>query len=353
MIKKTKQIKVGQLLLGGGAPVLVQSMCNTDTRDVESTVRQIEELTEAGCEIIRVAVPDREAASALSEIKKRITLPLVADIHFSYQLALEAIKNGVDALRINPGNIGGQERVRLVVKAAKERSIPIRIGVNAGSLEKDILARYQGLSPEALVESALNHVRILEDEDFTDIVISVKASDIQLMQQSYRLLSAKVSYPLHLGVTEAGTVFSGTIKSAIGIGSLLAEGIGDTIRVSLTGSPAEEVRVAYQILKSLHLRKRGPEIISCPTCGRTQVNLIPLAEEIERRAQRLTADLKIAVMGCAVNGPGEAKEADIGIAGGKGEYLLFKKGQVMKKLSEENIADSFWHEIKQMAEEEK
>lgn len=352
-MKKTKQIKVGQLLLGGGAPVLVQSMCNTDTRDVESTVRQIEELTEAGCEIIRVAVPDREAASALSEIKKRITLPLVADIHFSYQLALEAIKNGVDALRINPGNIGGQERVRLVVKAAKERSIPIRIGVNAGSLEKDILARYQGLSPEALVESALNHVRILEDEDFTDIVISVKASDIQLMQQSYRLLSEKVSYPLHLGVTEAGTVFSGTIKSAIGIGSLLADGIGDTIRVSLTGSPAEEVRVAYQILKSLHLRKRGPEIISCPTCGRTQVNLIPLAEEIERRAQRLTADLKIAVMGCAVNGPGEAKEADIGIAGGKGEYLLFKKGQVMKKLSEENIADSFWHEIKQMAEEEK
>lgn len=352
-MKKTKQIKVGQLLLGGGAPVLVQSMCNTDTRDVESTVRQIEELTEAGCEIIRVAVPDREAASALSEIKKRITLPLVADIHFSYQLALEAIKNGVDALRINPGNIGGQERVRLVVKAAKERSIPIRIGVNAGSLEKDILARYQGLSPEALVESALKHVRILEDEDFTDIVISVKASDIQLMQQSYRLLSEKVSYPLHLGVTEAGTVFSGTIKSAIGIGSLLADGIGDTIRVSLTGSPAEEVRVAYQILKSLHLRKRGPEIISCPTCGRTQVNLIPLAEEIEKRAQSLTADLKIAVMGCAVNGPGEAKEADIGIAGGKGEYLLFKKGQVMKKLSEENIADSFWHEIKQMAEEEK
>lgn len=352
-MKKTKQIKVGQLLLGGGAPVSVQSMCNTDTRDVESTVRQIEELTEAGCEIIRVAVPDREAASALSEIKKRITLPLVADIHFSYQLALEAIKNGVDALRINPGNIGGQERVRLVVKAAKERSIPIRIGVNAGSLEKDILARYQGLSPEALVESALKHVRILEDEDFTDIVISVKASDIQLMQQSYRLLSEKVSYPLHLGVTEAGTVFSGTIKSAIGIGSLLADGIGDTIRVSLTGSPAEEVRVAYQILKSLHLRKRGPEIISCPTCGRTQVNLIPLAEEIEKRAQSLTADLKIAVMGCAVNGPGEAKEADIGIAGGKGEYLLFKKGQVMKKLSEENIADSFWHEIKQMAEEEK
>lgn len=352
-MKKTKQIKVGQLLLGGGAPVSVQSMCNTDTRDVESTVRQIEELTEAGCEIIRVAVPDREAASALSEIKKRISLPLVADIHFSYQLALEAIKNGVDALRINPGNIGGQERVRLVVKAAKERSIPIRIGVNAGSLEKDILASYQGLSPEALVESALKHVRILEDEDFTDIVISVKASDIQLMQQSYRLLSEKVSYPLHLGVTEAGTVFSGTIKSAIGIGSLLADGIGDTIRVSLTGSPAEEVRVAYQILKSLHLRKRGPEIISCPTCGRTQVNLIPLAEEIERRAQRLTADLKIAVMGCAVNGPGEAKEADIGIAGGKGEYLLFKKGQVMKKLSEENIADSFWHEIKQMAEEEK
>lgn len=352
-MKKTKQIKVGQLLLGGGAPVLVQSMCNTDTRDVKSTVRQIEELTEAGCEIIRVAVPDREAASALSEIKKRITLPLVADIHFSYQLALEAIKNGVDALRINPGNIGGQERVRLVVKSAKERSIPIRIGVNAGSLEKDILARYQGLSPEALVESALNHVRILEDEDFTDIVISVKASDIQLMQQSYRLLSEKVSYPLHLGVTEAGTVFSGTIKSAIGIGSLLADGIGDTIRVSLTGSPVEEVRVAYQILKSLHLRKRGPEIISCPTCGRTQVNLIPLAEEIERRAQRLTAGLKIAVMGCAVNGPGEAKEADIGIAGGKGEYLLFKKGQVMKKLSEENIADSFWHEIKQMAEEEK
>lgn len=352
-MKKTKQIKVGQLLLGGGAPVSVQSMCNTDTRDVESTVRQIEELTEAGCEIIRVAVPDREAASALSEIKKRITLPLVADIHFSYQLALEAIKNGVDALRINPGNIGGQERVRLVVKAAKEHSIPIRIGVNAGSLEKDILARYQGLSPEALVESALNHVRILEDEDFTNIVISVKASDIQLMQQSYRLLSEKVSYPLHLGVTEAGTVFSGTIKSAIGIGSLLADGIGDTIRVSLTGSPAEEVRVAYQILKSLHLRKRGPEIISCPTCGRTQVNLIPLAEEIEKRAQSLTADLKIAVMGCAVNGPGEAKEADIGIAGGKGEYLLFKKGQVMKKLSEENIADSFWHEIKQMAEEEK
>lgn len=352
-MKKTKQVKVGQLSLGAGAPILLQSMCNTDTRDVVSTVRQIEELTEAGCEIIRVAVPDREAASALSEIKQRIRLPLVADIHFNYQLALEAIKNGVDALRINPGNIGGQERVRLVVKAAKERCLPIRIGVNAGSLEKDILSRYQGPVPEALVESALNHVRILEDEDFTDIVISVKASDIHLMQQSYRLLSQKVNYPLHLGVTEAGTVFSGTIKSAIGIGSLLADGIGDTIRVSLTGSPVEEIRVAYQILKSLHLRKRGPEIISCPTCGRTQVNLIPLAEEIEKRAQQLTADLKIAVMGCAVNGPGEAREADIGIAGGKGEYLLFKKGQVIKKLSEENIADSFWHEIKQMAEEEK
>jgi len=352
MRRKTRQVRVGPVLVGGDASVSVQSMTNTDTRDVKKTVEQIEMLQESGCEIIRVAVLDMQAAEALREIKQRIKIPLVADIHFNHQLALQALKSGVDALRINPGNIGEKSKVQAVVQAAKERKIPLRIGVNAGSLEKPLLAKYGGANAQALVESALGHVALLEIEDFTDIVISVKASNVLTTIQAYHLLAEKTDYPLHLGVTEAGTVFSGSIKSAIGIGALLAEGIGDTIRVSLTGSPAEEIKVAYQILKALDLRKRGPEIISCPTCGRCQVELIPLAEEIEKRCQKITLPLKIAIMGCVVNGPGEAREADIGIAGGKGEGLLFKKGEIIKKIPQEQLLDVLWKEIEKMSKEE-
>jgi len=352
MRKNTRQIWVGSVPVGGGTPISVQSMTNTDTRNIESTIGQIQALEEIGCEIVRAAVPDMEAAVALKEIKKKIKIPLVADIHFNYQLALEAIKSGVDALRINPGNIGERARVKAVVKAAKERKIPIRIGVNAGSLEKNLLAKYQGTVPEALVESALDHVDILEEEDFTDIVISVKASDVTTAIDAYKLLSQRTDYPLHLGITEAGTLWSGSIKSAVGIGSLLAQGIGDTIRVSLTGSPLEEIKVGYQILKALGLRQKGPEIISCPTCGRCQVDLIPIAEEIEERCQKIKQPFKIAIMGCIVNGPGEAKEADIGIAGGKGQGLLFKKGEVVKKVPENQLVEVLWGEIERMSKEE-
>jgi len=320
-------------------------MTNTDTRDAAATIKQINELAAEGCEIVRVAVPDWEAAGALPVIVKNISIPLVADIHFDYRLALEAIKAGVDGLRINPGNIGGRNRVEAVAAAARERGIPIRIGVNAGSLEKRLLEKYGGVTPLAMVESALNHIKILEDLNFDNIKVSLKASNLRLMIEAYRLLSEKVDYPLHVGVTEAGTLCYGTVKSALGIGILLNEGIGDTIRVSLTGHPRHEVRVGYDILKALGLRRRGVEVISCPTCGRTQIDLIRIAEEVEERLRRLDKPLKVAVMGCAVNGPGEAREADVGIAGGKGEGLLFRKGRVIRKVPQDRLVDELIKEI--------
>lgn len=348
MRKQTKKIKVGDIYIGGDSPISVQSMTNTDTRDVKSTIRQIHELEKAGCEIIRVAVPDMEAAEALKEIKRNIGIPLVADIHFDYRLALEAIKNGVDALRINPGNIGSEERISEVVKAADFKGIPIRIGVNAGSLERDLLKKYGKPTPEALVESALRHVDILEKHRFTNIVISVKSSNVIENIESYRLLSQKTSYPLHIGVTEAGTIFSGTIKSSIGIGSLICEGIGDTIRVSLTDSPLEEVRVGREILKACGVRKFGIEFISCPTCGRTNIDLIKIAKQAEEALGNINKHIKVAIMGCAVNGPGEAREADIGIAGGKGEGLIFKKGEIIKKVPEDKLLEELINEIEKM-----
>lgn len=343
--RDTKRIKVGPVDIGGGAPVSVQSMTNTDTRDIAATVQQIEQLARAGCEIVRVAVPDREAAEALKGIKQQIPVPLIADIHFDYRLALLALENGVDGLRINPGNIGSAEKVKAVVDKAKDRGIPIRIGVNAGSLEKELLARYGHPTPEAMVESALRHIDILEKLNFDLIKISLKASDVPLMLQAYRLLSQKVNYPLHVGVTEAGTVTSGTIKSCVGIGALLAEGIGDTIRVSLTGHPIHEVRVGFAILKVLGLRQKGATLISCPTCGRCEINLIPIAEQVEAKLLEVDKPLKVAVMGCVVNGPGEAREADIGIAGGKGVGLLFKKGEVIRKVKEEELVQVLLDEL--------
>lgn len=341
----TRQITVGGVPIGGGAPVSVQSMTNTDTRDITATVDQINRLAGAGCEIVRLAVPDQQAADTLGRIKNESSIPIIADIHFDYKLALTAIAGGVDGLRLNPGNIGDAIRVREVVKAAKERGIPIRIGVNAGSLDKDILAKYGGITPEGLVESALGHIGILEELDFHDIKISLKAFDIPLMVEAYRLISAKVDYPLHIGVTEAGTPWAGTIRSAVGIGALLAQGIGDTLRVSLTGDPVQEVRVGYEILKSLGLRQRGPTLISCPTCGRTQIELIRIAEEVEEKIRNLDKPIKVAIMGCVVNGPGEAREADIGIAGGNGVGLLFKKGQVVRKIPEANLVEELLKEI--------
>jgi len=344
----TRQIFIGNVPVGGGAPVSVQSMTNTDTRDVESTVAQIERLAQAGCEIVRVAVPDSTAAEALRHIKNRSPLPVIADIHFDYRLALKAVENGVDGLRLNPGNIGDESRVREVVRAAQERSIPIRIGVNAGSLDKSILEKYSGITAEGLVESALQHVRILEELKFFDIKISLKAFDIPLLLEAYRLVSQKVDYPLHIGVTEAGTPWAGTIRSAVGIGSLLSQGIGDTLRVSLTGDPVEEVRVGFEILKALGLRQRGPVIVSCPTCGRTEIELIRIAQEVEKAIQHIKEPIKVAVMGCVVNGPGEAREADVGIAGGKGVGLLFKKGQVIRKVREADLVDELLKEIDSM-----
>lgn len=336
--KKTRPVKVGQITIGGDALISVQSMCSTNTRDIKATVAQIHELEETGCEIIRVAVPDIEAARALGKIKKQIHLPLVADIHFDYRLAMEALKQGVDKLRINPGNIGSPERTKAVVKAAKERKIPIRIGINAGSLEKEILAKYGGVATaEGMVASASRHIKILEDLGFGDIVVSLKASDVLRTVEAYRLFSGEYDYPLHIGVTEAGTVWSGSIKSAVGIGSLLGQGIGDTIRVSLTGSVIEEVRVGFEILKSLGLRERGPILISCPTCGRCEIDLVGLANEVERAISKIERPIKVAVMGCVVNGPGEAREADIGVAGGKGMGAIFVKGKIIKTVSEEKI----------------
>ena len=344
--RKTREVKIGNVTIGGDNPIAIQSMCNTKTSDVKATVAQILALEKAGCEIIRVAVPDMEAALAIKEIKKQIHIPLVADIHFDYKLALQAIESGVDKLRINPGNIGGEDRVKAVVMAAKEKHIPIRIGVNSGSLEKHILEKYGSVTPEGLVESAMGHVAILEKYDY--IVISIKESNVPFTLECYRQLSQKVDYPLHLGITESGTKWSGTIKSSVGIGAILAMGIGDTIRVSLTGDTTDEVKVAKQILKSLELRKFGVEFVSCPTCGRTQIDLIGLAEKVEKACENVNKDIKVAVMGCAVNGPGEAREADIGVAGGKGYGLIFKKGEILRKLPESELLDALIEEINKL-----
>ena len=343
--KLTRKVKVGKVYVGGDAPVTIQSMTNTDTRDVEATLKQIRELYNAGCEIIRCTVPDLEAAEAIKEIVKQSPIPVVADIHFDYRLALKVVENDISAVRINPGNIGSIERVRMVAEACKAKNIPIRIGVNSGSLEKEILERDGKPTAKGLVESALAHVKILEAVDFHDIVISIKSSDVKMMIDAYRLMSEKVDYPLHLGVTESGTPFRGTIKSSIGIGTLLAEGIGDTIRVSLTSDPIEEIKVAKEMLKALGLREGGLKFVSCPTCGRTQIKLIEIANEVERRLEGINKDIKVAVMGCIVNGPGEAKEADIGIAGGKGEGIIFKKGEVIKKCKEEDLIEELMKEI--------
>ncbi|MBP7840038.1 MAG: flavodoxin-dependent (E)-4-hydroxy-3-methylbut-2-enyl-diphosphate synthase [Acidaminococcaceae bacterium] len=351
--RKSRQLKLGNMFIGGDAPISVQSMTNTKTENVEATVNQIKELTALGCDIIRCAVPDLRAALALSAIKAQIAIPLIADIHFDYKLALEAIAAGVDGLRLNPGNIGGKDEVLQVITKASERNIPIRIGVNAGSLPKDILLKYGHPTPEALVEAAWRHIKILEEHDYRNIKISLKAHDVPLTIAAYRLMAAQCEYPLHVGITEAGTVNSGIIKSAVGIGALLAEGIGDTIRVSLTGDPANEVRVAYQILKALGLREYGPTLISCPTCGRTQIKLEKLALEVEKRLENIKEPITVAVMGCVVNGPGEAREADIGIAGGISEGLIFKKGKIIKKVREEEIIEALFAEIDKILVERK
>lgn len=344
----TRKVKVGSIFVGGDAPISVQSMTNTDTRNIKETINQINNLQKAGCEIVRCAVPDIEAAEALKHIIKEVTIPVVADIHFDYKLALNSIDYGVAALRINPGNIGSIERVKMVAERAKGKEIPIRIGVNSGSLDKELLSKYGKVCPEALVESALKHVKILEDINFNDIVISIKSSNVMDMIESYRLISQKSNYPLHLGVTEAGTPWRGTIKSSIGIGALLSEGIGDTIRVSLTGDPVEEVKVGIEILKALQIKKQGIEIISCPTCGRTEIGLIDIAREVEEKIKDLDKNIKVAIMGCVVNGPGEAREADIGIAGGKGVGLIFKKGEMFKKVKEEDLVEELLKEINKM-----
>ena len=343
--KKTRTITLGTVTVGWGAPVAVQSMCNTDTRNAEATLAQIRRLEAAGCEIVRLAVPDEDAAKALGRIRKGTMVPLVADIHFSHSLALEAVKQGVDGLRINPGNIGGKDKVSEVVRACKDRNIPIRIGVNAGSLEKHLLEKYGHPTAEAIVESAFGHIRILEDLDFREIKVSLKASDVLTTVEAYRLFSMQSDYPVHIGISEAGTIHSGTVKSSVGLGILLSEGIGDTMRVSLTADPVEEVRVAYEILKSLKIRQRGVNLISCPTCGRTEIDIIGLAETVERRLGHITEPLTVAVMGCVVNGPGEAREADIGIAGGKGTGLLFKHGEIVKKFDEKDLADVLVAEV--------
>ncbi|MPM17536.1 4-hydroxy-3-methylbut-2-en-1-yl diphosphate synthase (flavodoxin) [bioreactor metagenome] len=351
--RKCRQLKLGNIFIGGDAAVSVQSMTNTKTENVEATVNQIKELTALGCDVIRCAVPDLRAARALKSIKEQISIPLIADIHFDYKLALEAIASGVDGLRLNPGNIGGKDEVSQVITKASELNIPIRIGVNAGSLPKDILLKYGHPSPEALVEAAWRHIKILEEYNYRNIKISLKAHDVPLTIAAYRLMAAQCDYPLHIGITEAGTVNSGIIKSAVGIGALLAEGIGDTIRVSLTGDPANEIRVAYQILKALGLREYGPTLISCPTCGRTQINLEKLALEVERRLENIKEPITVAVMGCVVNGPGEAREADIGIAGGISEGLIFRKGEIIKKVREEEIIDALFAEIDKILIERK
>lgn len=345
MRKQKRIVNIGGVKIGGDNPVAIQSMCNTDTRHVKATVNQIHELENAGCEIIRVAVPDMVAAKAVADIKKQIHIPLVVDIHFDYRLALECMKNGADKVRINPGNIGDRDRVKQVVEMAKEREIPIRIGVNGGSLERELLQKYGGVTADALVESAMGHVAILDELNFNNVVVSIKISDVPKMLCAYRKFNEISDIPLHIGVTESGTLKGGTVKSAVGIGALLAEGIGDTMRVSLTANPVEEIYAAYDIQKVLGMRKTGAEIVSCPTCGRTQLDLISIANEVEKRAANIDKPIKIAVMGCAVNGPGEAREADIGIAGGKGEGLIFKKGEIIKKVPQDSLVDELMKEI--------
>ena len=348
MERKTRVVKVGNLKIGGNNPIIIQSMTNTNSADVESTVRQINELEKTGCQLVRMTINNIKAAEAIKEIKKRVNLPLVADIHFDYRLALLAIENGIDKLRINPGNIGSDENVKKVVEAAKEKNIPIRIGVNSGSIEKEILKKYSKPCVDALVESAMYHIRLLEKFNFFDIIISLKSSNVKMMVEAYRKISSLVDYPLHLGVTEAGTKFQGTIKSAIGIGALLIDGIGDTLRVSLTENPVEEIKVAKEILKVLDLSSEGVEIISCPTCGRTEIDLIGLAKKVEKEFENEKNKIKIAVMGCVVNGPGEARETDYGIAAGRGIGILFKKGEIVKKVSENSLLE----ELKKMISED-
>ncbi len=351
--RKTREIKIGAVRVGGDAPVTVQSMTNTDTADVTATVAQIKALEYSGCEIVRVAVPNEEAASTLGKIIKEINIPLIADIHFDWRLALKAIDEGVHCLRLNPGNIGSKERIGEVVRAAKERRVPIRIGVNAGSLEKDILERHGHPTKEALVESAMRHISILEDMDFRDIKISLKASSVPLTVESYKLLATKVDYPFHIGITEAGTTFGGSIKSSVGLGVLLYDGIGDTLRVSLTGDPVDEVKVGWEILKSLGLRKRGVNIISCPTCGRIKLDSIKIATEVEKRLSHIVEPLNVAIMGCVVNGPGEAVESDVGIAGGDGVGLIYVKGEAVRKVKEADIVEALIDEVEKIVEARK
>ena len=348
MERNTRQIELGGIKIGGGAPITVQSMTKTDTRDIPGTVAQIKSLEKAGCDIVRLAVPDMDAAKSLGEIKKQTNIPIISDIHFDYKLALEAVKQGVDGMRINPGNIGSKYRIKAVVDAVRERGIPIRIGVNSGSLEKDILKKHGSPTAEALAESAFRHVEILEDLDFRDIKISVKSTDVKKMIASYRILAERCEYPLHLGVTEAGTYEMGTIKSSIGIGTLLADGIGDTIRVSLTGDPVDEVIVGFNILRSLGLRRNGIELISCPGCGRLEIDLMTLVKDVEDRIAdiNLSRPIKVAILGCVVNGPGEASEADIGIAGGKGKGMLYKDGKLVRSFKEDQIVDELVKELK-------
>ncbi len=349
--RKSKEIKIGNKVIGGNNPILIQSMTNTKTSDVEATVQQILQLEKAGCEIVRCAAYDEEAALALKEIKKQIHIPLVADIHFDYKLAMKAMESGVDKIRINPGNIGSSQRIKAVVDMAKEYQIPIRVGVNSGSLEKHLIEKYHGVTPQGLVESALDKVKIVEDFGYDQIVISIKSSDVMMCVEAHKLIVDQTPYPLHVGITEAGTVYAGNIKSAVGLGLILGQGIGDTIRVSLTGDPTEEIRSAKMILKTLGLRKGDVEVVSCPTCGRTRIDLISLANEVEKLCENYRADIKVAVMGCVVNGPGEAKEADLGVAGGLGEGLLFRHGEILYKVPEENLLDAVKEELDRIAKE--
>lgn len=349
----TKIVKIGDRVIGGGNPILIQSMTNTKTEDVAATVAQIQALTAAGCDIIRCAVPTMEAAEALTEIKKQVSIPVVADIHFDYRLALAAIEHGADKIRINPGNIGSTERVRAVVDAAKERGIPIRVGVNSGSLEKDLVEKYHGVTVEGIVESALDKVHLIEDMGYDNLVISIKSSDVMMCVKAHELIATQTDHPLHVGITESGTIISGNIKSSIGLGLILHQGIGDTIRVSLTGDPLEEIKSAKLILRTLGLRKGGVEVVSCPTCGRTRIDLIGLANQVENMVADIPLDIKVAVMGCVVNGPGEAKEADIGIAGGIGEGLLIKNGEVYKKVPEGELLEALRYELLHWNEQQK
>lgn len=347
---KTREVKIGNRIIGGNHPIAIQSMTNTKTEDIAATVAQIQQLTKAGCEIIRCAVPTMEAAKALKEIKKQIAIPLVADIHFDYRLAIAAMENGADKIRINPGNIGSADRVKAVVDEAKSRNIPIRVGVNSGSLEKNLVEKYHGVTAEGIVESALDKVKMIEDMGYDNLVISIKSSDVMMCVKAHELIASKTDLPLHVGITEAGTLISGNIKSSIGLGLILSQGIGDTIRVSLTGDPIEEIKSAKLILRTLGLRKGGIEVVSCPTCGRTQINLIQLANQVETMVAEFPLDIKVAVMGCVVNGPGEAKEADLGVAGGIGEGLIIKHGKVFKKVPEEELLPALRYELEHWSE---